>query len=128
MSIPNCGFITNSYSNKDLVDVFPVTQFYYFNLTGHDKNIIKTQSIIPPLTYSGTNYAVFSSVYYGYTGTSGTYSALETSEVLHTIVISDIQNTQFTWNLIKSSGNNVNIFIIFMVVWNSSLDYPKSYL
>ena len=127
MTIPNCGFSTNTYSSLDLVNVFPVTKFYNFQLTGSAGSVSQTQNIVPPANYSGTDYTVFSTVYYGYSGSSGTYNAAGTSGALNPIIISNITNTQFTWNLQKSTSNNVNIFIIFMVVWNSELNYSKSY-
>lgn len=127
MTIPNCGFSTNTYSSLDLVNVFPVTKFYNFKLIGSAGNVSHTQNIVPPANYSGTDYTVFSTAYYGYVGSGGTYGAEGTSGALHPIVISNITNTQFTWNLQKNTSNNVNIFIIFMVVWNSELNYTKTY-
>ena len=75
-----------------------------------------------------TNYAVFPSIYYGWSGSSGTYTATGTSGAMGQIVISSITSTQFTWNVSKATGDNVNIFLCFLIVYNiDNSDYPKSY-
>jgi hypothetical protein len=124
MSIPNVNFSSSTYSNNDLINVFPVTRFYYYNLQGNQAT--PSGTIYLDDDY-GTNYAVFTSIYYGYSGSSGTYNATDTSGAVKNIVIEYISNTQFTWTLQKSTGDNVNIYLVFMVVYSNSLDYPKSY-
>jgi len=129
MLIPNCNFLTDAYGGADLINVFPITKFYYFHLTGDNGFTTVIQSISPPPNYTGTDYAVFPSIYFGYAGsTSGTYGLQGSVHAINNpIVISNQLNDRFSWSISKSTGNNVNIYIIFMVVWNSSLNYPPSY-
>jgi hypothetical protein len=71
---------------------------------------------------------VIPSIYYGFGGSGGTYTALETSGAMGQIVISSITSTQFTWNVEKSTGDNVNIYLTFLVIYNiGGSNYPKSY-
>ena len=125
MSLSTSGFQSNTY-NTDLVNVFPVTKYYSTQVTGKASSVSGTISISGPPN-GGTNYTVFSSVYYGFSGTGGTYDALGTSNASRPIVIYGIASNQFNWALSKSDSNNVNIYLIFMVVWNDVLTYPKSY-
>jgi hypothetical protein len=103
--------------------VFPVTRFYYTHVTGGDSSVSRTVSL--DVNY-GTNYAVFTSIYYGYSGSDGTYPATKTSSAVNNIVIYGITSSQFSWTLEKSTSDNVNIYLVFMVVFSNSLDYPKS--
>jgi len=74
-----------------------------------------------------TDYSVFPSIYYGYTGSSGTYNATATSGAINQIIITGITNTQFTWTLEKTTGDNVNVYLLFLVVYSVSSNYPKVY-
>jgi len=74
-----------------------------------------------------TNYSVFPSIYYGYTGSSGTYNANETSNAIKQIIITGITSSQFTWTLRKTTGDNVNVYLLFLVVYSVSSNYPKVY-
>lgn len=99
-------------------------EFHFAQVGGNGSSVSSTVNI----TGNGsTNYAVFPSVYYGYSGSSGTYNATDTSSAMNTIVISNITSTHFDFHVSKSTGDNVNVFIVFMVVFSSSLNYSKSY-
>jgi hypothetical protein len=76
-----------------------------------------------------TNYAVFPSIYDGYTGgSSGTYTLSQTSSAIKQIVISDKKDTQFTWNLSKDNADNVNCYLIFLIVYGvPDCGYAASY-
>jgi|694.fasta_scaffold12702_4 hypothetical protein len=75
-----------------------------------------------------TNYTVMPSIYYGFTGSGGTYNAVETSAAVGQIVISGITSTQFTYNITKATVNNVNIYLQFLICYNlSGTNYPKTY-
>jgi hypothetical protein len=78
---------------------------------------------------AGTNrYSVFPSIYYGFTGSAGTYNAQETSSAIKQIVITNITATDFGYIFEKNTGNNVNVYINFLVMYNvSGTNYPKTY-
>jgi hypothetical protein len=67
-------------------------------------------------------------VYYGYTGSGGTYNAVDTSGAINPIVISDITSSSFVVNFKKGTGDNVNIYVTFFVAYQiAGSDYPKVY-
>jgi hypothetical protein len=105
----------------------PAFEFHTFPLGG-DAGAVSGIIALTNNTTATTNYIVMPSVYYGYTGSGGTYNAQQTSGALNPIVISSITNTQFSFNLEKSTGDNVNIILTFLVMYNiAGSDYPKSY-
>ena len=47
---------------------------------------------------------------------------------MNQIVINNISTASFDWLFKHSTGDYLNIYIVFMVVYNDTdLDYPKSY-
>jgi hypothetical protein len=79
-------------------------------------------------TSANTNYMVFPSIYYGYSGSSGTYDATGTSGAVSVPVISLRTDSSFTWSMEKSSGDNVNIYMTFLVVYGvTNSSFPNSY-
>ena len=75
-----------------------------------------------------TNTAIFPSVYYGYSGSAGTYDLAATSGAMGTIVISEITTGTFRYGLTKGTGDNMNVYIQFLVVYSLvNSDYPKTY-
>ncbi len=70
---------------------------------------------------------MFPSIYYGYSGSSGTNNAVNTSGTCGQIVISSRTATTYNWNLEKGTGDNVNVYLVFLVVYNLGSDYPSSY-
>jgi len=127
MSIPKTKFSSSNYSDNDFKDIFPVVEFHRKHLTGDNYN--KVTGTVTLTNNFGTDYAVFTSMYFGYTGGSDeTYSQTETSGAISgNIIIANITDTSFEWNLFLANNESINIYIIFMVVFNDSLDYPKSY-
>ena len=133
MSTPNCGFRSVDFSGNDpsgnssadLVNVFPVTEYHYVQVTGNG-NINGTID----LSYnynSTTNYAVFTNIYYGYNGSGTTSTAEATSETLDSVIINDRNSSGFQYNIQNANDWEVRIYIIFMVIYNNNLDYPNSY-
>lgn len=105
----------------------PSFEIQYFNLVGNAANVTQAINLSSNITNT-LNYAVFPSVYYGFSGSGGTYNATNTSGALNTIVISNITSSQFTFNLQKTTGQNVNIYLTFLIVYNvENTDYPKAY-
>jgi hypothetical protein len=71
---------------------------------------------------------VFPSIYYGYSGSGGTYNATNTSGAMKQIVIAGITSTNFSYYFQKDTGDNVNIYINFLIVYQMpNSDYAKSY-
>lgn len=105
----------------------PSFEIQYFNLGGNAGSVTQAINLSHNVTNT-TDYAVFPSVYYGFSGSGGTYTAVTSSSALSTIIISSITSSQFTFNLQKATGDNVNIFITFLIVYNvANTDYPKAY-
>lgn len=78
------------------------------------------------VSQGNTNYAVFSSIYDNLPGGSGgTYNSGDTSNALQTVIIHDITQTSFQYMIAKSTGNNVNLTVIFQVIFSSELNYNK---
>ena len=72
-----------------------------------------------------TNYAVFPSLYYGYSGSSGTYHVFDS---YFNINVSNFTSTQFFCNIKKGNGDNANVYIQFLVIYDMvGTDFPKSY-
>lgn len=82
-----------------------------------------------------TNYAVYCSYYYGYSeGADQYYSSGESSTALRPPVINKITATQFQWTFTMDNeiGDyttvmSINIYLVFLVAYNSSNNFPKSY-
>lgn len=105
----------------------PSFEFQSVRITGNagsvSGNIILSKNIT-----ATSNYAVFPTIYYGYTGSGGTYDALGTSGTMNPIVISAITSTQFTYNFTKGTGDNVNMDIQFLIVYQiAGSDYAKTW-
>jgi len=102
-------------------------EFNFIHITGSNANESGTITLFNNV-FATTNYSVMSSFYYGYSGSGGTYDALNTSQALYQMVISNITATSFTYNFRKGTGNNVNIYVQFLVVYNAlNTDFAKSY-
>lgn len=100
-------------------------EFHFAALTGNDAN--PSGTITLKGNQNTTNYAVFSAIYDNLpAGSSGTYNNAAVSSALNQIVIYDITKTSFSWILNKATGNNVNINIVFNVIYSGDFDYPKA--
>jgi hypothetical protein len=116
--IPFCPTIPDSKPSFELL---------YYYLTGDDTDSGAEMELQNNFTGT-TNYAVFPSIYWGYNGEEDVYNAGETSAAVRPIVISTITSTSFRWSLNKSDNRNVNIYLLFLVVYNiTNSDYPKAY-
>ena len=127
MTIPDTNYKSSNYSDSDLVKIFPVTSFYYVSITGTKDHTTSRGTVDLTTSYNTTDYAVFSSIYFPYTGDSdGTYDDNSTSSAVNTMIIYSITKASFNWVFTHGSGDNLNIYVVFMVVFNSGLDYSKS--
>jgi hypothetical protein len=127
MPIPTTGFISKTFTSNqdtDLINIFPVTQFHITEFTGNENNGNRSFKFDLKPSYGTTNYAVFTSIYYGYTGSSsGTYTVYGTSSTMGQIVISERTETGFKVNFSSGTGDNLNIKLVCMVVFNDNLNY-----
>lgn len=116
----------NIYSNGSTTPASSNMEMITYSLTGNYPQTMETLPLAQNTT--GTiDYAVFTSVYYGYSGSGGTYNAIESASISG-VVISDRSESGFTFNLNKSTSDNVNLYLVFMVVYNvTGCDYPVSY-
>ena len=102
-------------------------EILYFQLRGSANNVIETMTLAHNVTAT-TNYSVFPNIYYGFSGSSGTYDSLSTSSAINNIVIGARTDSSFNWSINKATGNNVNVFLVFLVIYNaSSSAYPSYY-
>lgn len=113
------GQITgNMQTNMEVVQV---------NVTGNQTQAGGTL----PLAYNTTgttNYVVIPSIYYGYHGSSGTYDVADSSGALQNVIINTRTSSGFSWVVQKSTGDNVNVWITFLVLYNvPGTNYPASY-
>ena len=110
------------------VDGYNNGVFIKYEYISGDSDHVQSNIDISDINLLNTKkYVVLPTVYYGYSGSGGTYNAKNTSGALHPIVISNITYSQFTWNLEKSTGDNVNIYIIFIIIFNKDANYTKNY-
>ena len=102
----------------------PNMEVLFYHLTDDvDQN---TATMTLANNISGTdNYAVFPSLYYGYSGSSGTYHVFDS---YFNINVSNFTSTQFFCNIKKGTGDAANVYIQFLVIYDvPGTDFPKSY-
>lgn len=98
-----------------------------YQLTGNASTVSQTMTLLHNTTNT-TNYAVFPSVYYGYGGSGGTYSSSATAGTITPIVWTTRTASSFGWTMSKGMGDNINVYIVFLVVYNvSNSSFPSSY-
>lgn len=101
-------------------------EILYYNMTGNTSSVNQTMTL--SLNTTTTNYSVFPSYYFGYSGSSGTYNISQTSGALSQILITQRNPGNFQFFVNKTTGDNINVMIVFLVVYNvSSSAYPSSW-
>ena len=102
----------------------PNMEVLFFHLTGTVEQ--STTTMLLANNISGTtNYAVFPSLYYGYSGSGDTYHVYDS---YFNINVSDFTDTQFYCNIKKGSGDAANVYIQFLVIYDvPGTDFPKNY-
>jgi hypothetical protein len=109
---------------NDVINQIPKFLFRHVRIVGSGSSI-SGLIYIPEFS---VNYAVFPSYYYGFTGSGGTYNAIDSSSALKQIIISNILPGSFAYHLEKSTGNNINLDIHFLIVYDLDyLDYVKTW-
>lgn len=125
--IATTAFVQNIFLNP------PEFYCYYAYCNGDSTTF--TGTVILNNGKNSTNYAVYSSFYYGYSeGADAYYSAGESSTAIRIPVISNITSTQFQWTFSMdneigdyTSIMYINVYIVFLVVYNDSNNFPKTY-
>lgn len=87
----------------------------YIQQMGDNSSVSKYIDISDINVNDTDNYTVVSSIYYGYSGSGGTYNAINTSSAISRVVISDQTSSGFTYSIKKTTGDNVNVFLIFTI-------------
>ena len=117
---------TNTNIKQDFNNL-PRFQFRRVRITGNSSFVFNHMSI-PGNT--DPNYAVFPTFYYGRSVvTGGTYDLNKFSTAVYSeVIITEITVSGFKYWLRKATGDNVNVDIHFLIIWNTEyLDYAKSW-
>ena len=110
----------------DLANIFPRVICLHTHITGSRSS--ETKIFTFESDVGTTDYAVFPSFYYGYSGSGGTYNAKNTSGAIkHEAIVTSKTTNNFTIVFQRGSGDNMNIYLTALVVFNSGFDYPASY-
>ena len=111
-------------SKKLSSSAMPNMEVLFYHLTGAGSQTTATMTLANNINGT-TNYAVFPSLYYGYSGSGGTYGVFDS---YFDINVSNFSETQFYCNIKKGTGNNANVYIQFLVIYDMvGTDFPKSY-
>jgi hypothetical protein len=102
----------------------PAMYFFYADATGGGSTESGTFTFT---ALPDTDYGVFSSIYYGYSGSGGTYTASQSSGAISTMIIYNITTTSFSWIFERTTGQNLNVKVVFQLIRSPSLNYAKSY-
>ena len=102
-------------------------EIVYYQITGNAGTTNETMTLANNVTNT-TDYSVFPSFYFGFTGSGGTYNIGGTASALSQCMITARTAANFAFYLDKSTGDNINVFIVFLVVYGvSSSAYPSVY-
>ena len=122
----NCGDITcNSINGVVPQNNMTISEVVFASITGNASSYSGTIGITNPT--GANNYSVYPSVYYGSTGSSGTYDASGTAEAIQYIITANRQINNFDFYGYKTDGNNVAIYVQFLVIYKPSSSPPSSY-
>jgi len=103
----------------------PNMEVLFYHLTGDGSQATATMTLANNINGT-TNYAVFPSLYYGFASGSGTTYGVFNS--YFNINVSNFTETQFYCNIAKGTGDNANVYIQFLVIYDvPGTDFPKSY-
>ena len=121
-----CNQITcNTINASNLQTGMMLGEVVFVQITGNGSTATGTVAITN--TTQTNNYTVYPSIYYGYTGSGGTYDAVDTAGAFSQIVISNRTTANFQYSTQKTTGQNVNVYIQFLVVYTPSACPPASY-
>lgn len=110
-----------------LASIVPGFEVLTAYITGNAGSVNQT-FILQHNRSNSTNYAVFPTIYYGYSGSAGTFDLNGTSNTVSQLVVNGITNTQFSVYFNKGTGDNINIYLSCLVVYEMpNTTYPKAY-
>jgi hypothetical protein len=120
-------FVTGSITSGDNPSATDM-EVLYWQLGGNSAQNSNTITL-KNNTSNTTNYCVMPSIYYNVANPGGgTYSAMDSSTAIKSIIITNITTTGFGVSVEKNNGDSTNVLLIFLVVYNvTGSDYPKSY-
>jgi len=119
----NASTATNAVNQTNGVPI-PAMYFFYDGIFGGGSSESGTHTFT---ALPDTNYMVFTSFYYGYSGSGGTYNATASSSAVNTVIITSITTTSFGWTFARGSGNNLAVYLVHQLIRSPSLNFPKSY-
>jgi len=123
MSLGNIAtnYVSKNYANNDLSNTLPRIQYAYYKLTGSSSTVnIQIDIQGYPTSNPSSNYIVLTSFWYNFGGTSGTYGPADTVTSLGQPLISNKTPTSFNFYMNKSSGDNVNVYLCFTIIYYNS--------
>ncbi len=128
------NMIQNCQINGDLTVLGTLTagtntnmEIVYFQLTSNAGTVSQTMTLSQNLETT-TNYSVFPSFYYGFGGSGGTYDIASTSSALNQVIITNRLASSFDFVVTKSTGDNINVYIVFLVIYGVyTSGYPSAY-
>lgn len=108
----------SNYNNKDLSTIFPCFETASVTVSNNDEDNDGTITLTNNKT--GTDdYKVFATYFYNKpNGTSGTYNKYDASTSAHSIITCSYTSSSFTWAFTKSTGDNWNGGINFLIIYN----------
>jgi len=102
-------------------------EILWFNIIGNASAVSETMILQNNITAT-SNYSVFPSFYYGYTGSGGTYNIGQTCNALSQVMITGRTSTEFSWYLNKTTGDNTNCVITFLIIYTiGNSGYPSTW-
>jgi len=102
-------------------------EIVYFKMTGNAGAVTQTMTLLNNLEAT-TDYSVFPSFYFGFTGSGGTYDIASASSAVNQVMITNRLPGSFEWYITKSTGDNINVYVVFLVIYGVSTSaYPSIY-
>ena len=103
----------------------PNMEILFYHLSGTSEQSTITMTLANNINAT-SNYAVFPSLHFGQTsGSSGTYGPFNS---FFNINVSYFTSADFRADIQKGSGDNANVYIQFLVIYDMvGTDFPKNY-
>jgi hypothetical protein len=107
-----------NYSNLDLSQIFPPYEIQSINISNSDQDNSGIITLANNKT-STTTYHVFATYFYlAPNGSGGTYAWPSASGSANQILIFSKTSSTFSWGFTKTTGNNWNGGVSFLVIYS----------